>query len=322
MKTVERELKIAIVGHLVNDEIIYANGKTKSALGGTAYNLAALAAVAERTKILPVCRVGLDAWEQMRALFGRWPSVDFANVNYCDRDNVVHRLTYRADGSREEWNSTRQHPLSLRKVPDDADALILNFISGRDVVSADLRAFRSGFNGLIYLDIHSLVLGLDSRMIRFLRPHRSWQAYVSCADMLQMNAAELGALVGYEIRDFVEIASACKSIHKCGPRLIVVTMGKEGLLLSQGKQVYHLPPVEISRAIDSTGCGDTLGAAFVYEYLRSDDALRSIEAANRYAAAKATFSGLEGFANLDRILKRIGKSTKAREIVVGKSGRT
>jgi len=317
MKTVERDLKIAVVGHLVTDEIIYANGKTKSALGGMAYNLAALATIAERARILPICRVGSDAWGEMRAVFGRWQSVDFANVSYCDRSNVVHRLTYHADGSREEWNSARQQPLSLRKVPEDADALILNFISGRDVVSAELEAFRKRFRGLIYLDIHSLVLGLDSRMIRFLRPHRNWQAYVSCADMLQMNAAELGTLVRNEIRNFADIASACKSIHKYGPRLIVVTMGKEGLLLSHGKRVYHLLPIKISRAIDSTGCGDTLGATFVYEYLRSGDALGSIETANRYAAAKATFSGLEGFANMERILKRIGKPTKAREIRVG-----
>ena len=309
-------MKIAVVGHMVSDEIVAPNGKVKKALGGTAYNLAALGTVAKEATIYPVCRIGSEARDDLVSVFSKWPSIDLSTVMYSKRPNVVHRLTYNKDGSRREWNSAKQGWLTPARIPKDAAAVLINFISGCDMKISDLRVLRYGFKGLIYFDLHSLTLGLNRKMMRYFRAHPRWRDYLSSTDMVQMNLEELEVIVGRKMEGFKEIAGACKELLDAGPRQAVVTLGRNGVILSDGQSgtSYHVPPVKIHREVDPTGCGDTLSATFVYNYLRTGNLIKSIEAANHRAAAKATFSGLAGFMRLEKILEKIGPLTRASKL--------
>ena len=82
------------------------------------------------------------------------------------------------------------------------------------------------------------------------------------------------------------------------------------LSIDKGSEVYHLPPIAVSDEVDPTGCGDTFAAVFLYNYLLSKDPLESAAVANRYAAAKVTFAGLDGFEGIGGIIKNIGAGTK------------
>ncbi len=52
-KSNQSGLRIAIVGHLVRDRIVALSGNTTDALGGTAYNIAALEAIMKRRQDIP-----------------------------------------------------------------------------------------------------------------------------------------------------------------------------------------------------------------------------------------------------------------------------
>ncbi len=308
--------KIAVIGHLVKDEIKTLDGAISVALGGTAYNLAALAAVQVQGKIYPVCRIGSDIKCLSDELFDLSPRFDLANVNYARRPNAVHRLTYNPDGSRGEWNSGRQVPLKIDSALLKCNALLINFISGNDVKLSDLQALRKHYKGLIYCDYHSLSLGLDSDKIRFIRYHPRWRDYLSAVDIIQMNLLELSSIFGRKLDSRKAAMEAFELLHKAGPQVAIITAGRDGVILSQHSEgrYYHIPAVKITREVDATGCGDTLSSSFLYHYLISGNIVGSLETANHYAAAKATFSGLAGFANIEEIKSKIGPPSKAERI--------
>jgi hypothetical protein len=307
---------IVVIGHLVKDEIIAVDGTMNIALGGIAYNIAALCALMKQGKVHPICRIGKDVKKHVSDAFGVSPVFDCSGISDSNRPNIVNRLKYSHDGRREEWNSGKPSPLDIADISTHADAVMFNFISGNDVKLSDLKAFRNIYRGLIYCDYHSLSLGRDSSGKRYHRHHPRWGEYLSVVDIVQMNMAELSTIVRHDLTDIREIASATLNLHKAGPSIAIVTIGDRGVIISDRKREmqFHVPAVSISGRIDPTGCGDTLAAAFIYHYLQDGDMIRSLELANHFAAAKATFSGLEGFGRIDEILNSLGSIEKAMRI--------
>ncbi len=300
--------EIAVAGHLVADEIIYSGGEKISALGGIAYNLAALLSVMESGKIIPICEIGFDIEDLFEEYFGKHDIVDSSAVSKTSQPNVVNRLVYDSGSNREEWNSRIPERLSLDDIGDNVDAVLLNFISGDDFGVDELARFRERYEGVIFCDYHSLALGRDSEGKRYYRKHPEWDKYLSRADIVQMNIAELATISGVEGLSFGNIIAVCGMIHSLRPDLCIITLGRNGTVLSvdKGNEVYHLPPIMVQNEIDPTGCGDTLAAVFLYNYLLSGDPLQSAISANRYAAAKVTFGGLDDFKRINAILESIG----------------
>jgi sugar/nucleoside kinase (ribokinase family) len=303
---------IAVVGHLVKDEIITAGGEIKTALGGIAYNLATLGAIIKRGRILPVCRIGNDFKELANSLVGS-TIFDMAMVRFMGRPNVVNRLIYKSDGSRDEWNSRRAAPLDISGLEKRADAVFLNFISGKDVKLSDLKKFRAKYRGLIYCDFHSLSLGFDKNHKRYHRRHPYWREYLSACDIVQMNILELASIYGRKLEDQKAIKEAGEMLLEAGPGVVIITAGRRGVyLLTKGSDEYYfVPPVKIGPEIDPTGCGDVLGIAFFLNFLEKGNLVQSLEIANRLAAAKATFSGLGDFARIEDIASNLGPAPKA-----------
>lgn len=313
MKTeIPESPRIAVAGHLVYDEITFPDGETTTAPGGISYNIAALTAMMTGGRLFTVCEIGFDIKDLVSETFNSCEVLDKSAIRITSLPNVVNRLVYDKQGNRDEWNSRRPQPLSLDMIPDDIDALLLNFISGNDVTLDELKRFRQRFGGIVYCDFHSLALGHDRDGKRHYRKHPDWREYVSYVDMVQMNKAEFSTIVGRESEGNSQIAADCNILHEAGPQTALITLGKDGVLLSihSGDQVYHIPSPDVPMVVDTTGCGDTLAAAMTHHYIISRDILQSAVMANRYATAKATFSGLDGFRRMDEILDHIGNATE------------
>ena len=304
--------RIAVVGHLVYDEITLPGGQTTTAPGGISYNIAALTGLMAQGRLLPVCEIGFDIKDLVFETFGSYDVFDESTIKTTSLPNVVNRLVYDDQGNRDEWNSRRPRPLSLDKIPSDIDALLLNFISGNDVTLDELKRFRGRFGGIVYCDFHSLALGHDRARKRYYRKHPDWHEYLSRVDIVQMNKRELSTIVGRQPDNIKQIAADCRILHEAGPETALITMGKGGVLLSiqSGDQAFHIPSLNVPVVVDTTGCGDTLAAAMIYHYIISGDLLQSALKANRYAAAKATFTGLDGFRQIDDILGNISEATE------------
>src|SRR5690348_5266742 len=52
------------------------------------------------------------------------------------------------------------------------------------------------------------------------------------------------------------------AVHECGPKIIVVTNGAEGVYASDNNSIYFHPSIKIN-IVSSIGAGDAFGSCFV-----------------------------------------------------------
>lgn len=89
----------------------------------------------------------------------------------------------------------------------------------------------------------------------------------------------------------------------------VVTDGRKGYTLSEGKKEEFYPPPYVAKEIDPTGAGDTFATAMLIALSEGADALE----AARFGSAAASFvvekRGFEGLPDRDRVRRRLHLST-------------
>ncbi|HLX26944.1 MAG TPA: sugar kinase [Casimicrobiaceae bacterium] len=83
------------------------------------------------------------------------------------------------------------------------------------------------------------------------------------------------------------IVDAC---HALGPRIVVLKLGRDGCLVSDGHRREHIDGVRVG-AVDATGAGDCFDGAFAARMVAGDDAFTAARYANAAAALATTGYG-------------------------------
>lgn len=288
---------IGAIGTINRDTIYQPDGGEVESWGGLLYNLKYLckAGVGE---IIPVVNVGRDSFRAIMEILARFDNIDLSQIQKVAEKNNHCFLHYHNQSHKCEILKGGVPPLNYSRIKAllDCDLVLVNFISGPDVRLTALEKFRQGYDGLIYMDIHSLTLGrrkVRGGYRRHLRRPRYWKRYVACADILQVNEVEFDLLSGqaYSLDTGIDFVVDSLENLKC----LVVTRGasgssviyrEDGLLL--GKNV---PAVKIKTVHDTTGCGDIFGAGFIIEYLRSGDFINAARYGNLLAADRCGRKG-------------------------------
>jgi len=100
------------------------------------------------------------------------------------------------------------------------------------------------------------------------------------------------------------------TVHECGPEIIVVTNGSEGVYASDKKTIYFHPSIKINM-VSSTGAGDAFGSSFVAQLLNNrslEDALRmGIINSSSVIKHLGTQNGLLSHDELEKICTHLDK---------------
>jgi hypothetical protein len=326
--------KVGILGSLVWDQIYGRDplAEPVEEWGGAAYALASLdASVAPGWEIVPLIKVGQDLAGKAREFVGglrhvtpggRCVEVPAPNNRVILHYYSTERRTERMSGGVPGWTWSELGPMVR-----DLDALYLNFISGFELALGTAQALRQGFRGPIYVDLHSLLLGMQHDGVRVPRPLQDAASWLGCFDVIQLNEDEMRQLSPDPLSLAAEAIGA-------GTSLLIVTLAAKGAayvaapgfdgwadrrtggqadsFLAGGKP-EHLtnssarPPVRLSAplrtalipaptvdALDPTGCGDVFGAAAAARLFAGEPVEAAIRHANAMAARNAAFRGAGG----------------------------
>lgn len=96
---------------------------------------------------------------------------------------------------------------------------------------------------------------------------------------LKANEQEMQVLTGTD-----DVAEAARILHGWGVRESILTLGSLGSVIYDGETFHRIPAFRPREVVDTTGCGDTYMAGYLYRRCKGD----SIEAAGRFAAAMCT----------------------------------
>lgn len=87
--------------------------------------------------------------------------------------------------------------------------------------------------------------------------------YFAVADMVKVSDEELVLLSQQD-----DMAAGCQYFHDLGVKVVLVTLGPDGCLISQNGQQYIVPAYEIN-AVDTTGAGDSFIGAILFQMANS-----------------------------------------------------
>ncbi|HSA56630.1 MAG TPA: PfkB family carbohydrate kinase [Gemmatimonadaceae bacterium] len=314
--------RLGVIGNFVWDEI-HGRDVRRAPVeewGGITYALSALdAALPDEWHIVPLVKVGSDLWPRAREFLAtlRHLAPDAAPIEVPYPNNRV-RLEYTTDERRSEILSGGVPPwtwLGLRPLLRDLDALYVNLISGFELDLETLRLVRAHFHGPIYLDLHSLLLGIESDGTRTPRYLENAEAWCACGDLLQVNEAEMSMMAP----DPMALAATAL---RAGVRALLVTFGRRGAVyftvpgferLSDLRRTAPTTPLAgavrtalvpaVRAAVDPgdpTGCGDVFGATHFSRMLAGDNFADALHAALRAAARNVEYRGATSLASFLR----------------------
>lgn len=306
------KFKVTVIGTINKDTIIPPSGKRTESFGGILYNLSALSGLGGKwMEIYPVCNLGYDVYNQVRNILKTYDNVKLDGINKVRRKNNHAYLLIDRENQRQEILRNRVPALSFTQVRPflDSDAILVNFISGFDIELNTLKSVRRNTGALIFMDMHSLTLGIHKDGKRFLIAPKSWREYLKQADLVQTNLPELSVLSGRRFKSSKEIRDFANYVLSLGPKVLLVTIGEEGALMiyKEGKtcKLRKSAGIKVQKFKDATGCGDVFSAGFLAYYLHTRKLNQSLVFANRVAAEKCKISGVEGVAKLLKKLTRI-----------------
>lgn len=101
-----------------------------------------------------------------------------------------------------------------------------------------------------------------NRLDEFITVSKSCIKY---ADFVKVSDEEIEIITGKK-----KLEDGVKEFHKLGAKLVAVTLGKKGTLISNGENVSIISSIKV-KSIDSTGAGDAFVGAFLYKISQEDN---------------------------------------------------
>ncbi len=299
--------RLGIVGTMVWDTI-HGRGDRREPVeewGGIAYALAALeVSLPPEWEMVPLIKVGRDLAPRANAFLhsltrrsaaARFVEVPEPNNRVTLRYQSLARRTEQLSGGVPPWTWNELKPLVL-----DLDALYINLISGFELSLDTVRQLRAGFSGPMYVDLHSLLLGVQPDGTRVPRRLPDVADWFACFDAVQLNEDEMH-LIG---ENPMEVAARA---IECGTGLLVVTLAERGTVYFTTADFDFLrvraslgghQPVRTARVDapqvevrDPTGCGDVFGGAIVGYLVRNLSVETAVQRANELAARNVSYRG-------------------------------
>lgn len=287
-------MKILIIGHSVIDQINYKNKVQDLKPGGIFYSTAAFNSFKENDDEIYL----LTSIEKKNYyLFGFvYDNIKQNYFQYVDNVPKIF-LTVWDDKERQEQYENFAGKLKLQEINfNEYEGIFINMITGFDIDISDMELIRKNFNGLIYLDIHSLSRGVTENNIRNFRKIPDAVKWIQFADVIQANENEILTLS--EMKNEFEIAN---EILSCGSKILLITKGENGVRLftKDKREIYSqfYPSVKIETK-NKIGCGDVFGAAFFYSYLKNKNIKDALLLANTAAGLTASFDNIKNILKL------------------------
>lgn len=298
-------MKIGYIGNIVLDEIRTIDGTVTKSWGGAFYSYATFQKLlTEGETLLPATPVGYDIWDNLMLDLAVMDKIDTSALYRSEFPNNKVNLRYKNENERVEIAQDILPPMEFEYLQPimNTDAILINFISGFEMDLHVLRRLRENYEGLMFLDIHSLLLGIDKKGVRFPQSLPEWRDWAENFDCVQMNSIEADNLMNGESTYFA-IQELAEDMVRNGIKVVNITLGSEGSLVvcREGKNTKssYIPAVITGELVDPTGCGDAYGAAFALEYLRGSGIIKSAEIANSIAGEVSGMTGVEDILSSD-----------------------
>jgi sugar/nucleoside kinase (ribokinase family) len=192
-------------------------------------------------------------------------TVYFENIYSHDLDRRSQKVLQKGDA------------FSYEQVKDiDASVFHLGPLLADDISLELVKSLSK--KGKISLDVQGYLRKVQNQKVC----HIDWEdkrEALPYVDILKANEDEMEMLTGYK-----DVRKGAKILSDWGVNEAVITLGSKGSLIYAGNVFYDIPAYVPSIETDTTGCGDTYMAGYLYQRIKG----AGIQEAGEFGAAMAS----------------------------------
>jgi sugar/nucleoside kinase (ribokinase family) len=176
-------------------------------------------------------------------------TVYFENIYSPNPDHRSQRVLQKADAfTIEQLPDIQAKIFHLGPLlSDDMSLELIKALAGKGKVSLDVQ-------GYLRKVVNQTVHAVDWSDKRQALPY---------VDILKANDAEMEVLTGQK-----DVHKGAEMLADWGVKEVVITLGSKGSVIYTDKVFYHIPAYRPASLVDTTGCGDTYMAGYLYQRIK------------------------------------------------------
>jgi len=269
MRETSRGPEIIVVGHILNEKIVFPDRVIAPVLGSpAAYSSVCLASLG--VKVGVVSKIGSDFPQSLLKVFDECGVLQ--EGLHVGRNSTNNELIYDERGYKTLRFLTRAEDLRMRDIPEAFLGARLIYVCPMDhevdqgavrelstlgkVMAVDLGGYGGGTTA-----IHPTEKTGDE--VKALCP-----SFTIVKASIEDCAHIFGANPGDERR-------TAGTIINWGARICVITLGERGSFVMTGDRQEYVPAFPIANLVDQTGAGDCYSAGYLAHFLRTKDPFAS-----------------------------------------------
>ena len=268
-----KSAEICCIGHITRDKVITPKFEADMP-GGSAYYFAKALSEFEDASFRLITSVGADNLKVVDELkkegidvevFPGANSVYFVNKYADNMADRTQRVLAKADPfTVEKLQDAEAKFFHLGTLlADDFPIEVLKYLSKKGIVAVDIQGYLREVRG-------DEVYHIDFDLKREAMPY---------IHILKANEVEMEVLTGE-----TDPYKAAEVLAEWGCKEVLLTLGEKGSLIYAEGNFYEIPAFQVDEVVDTTGCGDTYMAGYLY--MRNKGA--SYKDAGTFAAAMCT----------------------------------
>lgn len=287
-------MKFLLIGNSVEDHV-HIGEKELISPGGIFYAVLGLSAfLSPDDELFLITSMEKKCENLFSSLYDK---INTKYVRYVMSMPKVHLRIDQTSQSCENHENITQN-LDVKNISNlnEFDGILINMITGYDITLQDILNIRKDYDGLIYLDIHTLSRGLEkdhNRPFRLIPEAAEW---ISAADIVQVNEKEI-----YSLSEKKNEFDAAKEILEAGLKYLILTKGEFGasILYLEKNELKSVFVASLKKnSSNKIGCGDIFGSTFFYFYIRYGEILKALKAANTSAGCSTRYTNIDDFKRL------------------------
>ena len=300
-------MKICVIGQYVRDEIHLHDERILESHGGIFFALGAFSAITSAgDSVHPIFPVGNDCETELRRAMEKLHRIIPKDVFTFYEPTTRVKLFYSTPTAYQTCLVSELPPLPFEKIIPhlDADVIYINMMTAQDITIEVAEQVRSRTGALIFLDVHMLAYEVGEMGKRELRPNPDWKRWCSIADVVQMNEREASAFLESDL----DVSTVVERIFETtNVAIVIITRGENGAFVYERKQEgfrkHEILAHSIDAIADTTGCGDSFGAAFAFHFRKYGNAHNAGVFASFVASRGAMLHGSDGIEQLQDLLQ-------------------
>lgn len=257
---------IVSVGHLCIDSIFLPDRSTPFVVLGGSVAYVSFAARHLDARVAVISKVGSD-FPNAYLWWLKQEGVDLSGVTKVENAQTTRfELKYSTSLSdRALQLKNRAPPITIEDLPDPLKAKAIHIAPIAGEVTYETAEKLRSCAEILSLDPQGLVRNFDQNgKVTF--GSLADKRILGLVDIYKSSLEEIQAVTG-----LTDINSAIKAVHEHGVKIIIVTLGADGVAVFVEDTIHNVPAYKPEKIIDLTGAGDALIGGFLAEYVHGED---------------------------------------------------